>query len=212
MHGLRTDLQKRSNRGRKVRLSMDKVTNILMAGVGGQGVILASEIVSEAMMRAGYDVKKSEVHGMAQRGGSVSSHVRFGRKVYSPLIKDGEVDILFSFELLETMRYLDVLSDDPVILVNNQKILPPSVTLGKDEYPENIPGMLAANYKRFELVNALDIAGKAGNTKALNVAFVGALSRHFDIAEAVWQEAIAAMLPPKLVDLNIKAFAMARQQ
>ena len=88
---------------------MDKVTNILMAGVGGQGVILASEIVSEAMMQAGFDVKKSEVHGMAQRGGSVTTHVRFGKKVYSPLIKDGEVDILFSFELLETMRYLNTL-------------------------------------------------------------------------------------------------------
>ncbi len=119
---------------------MDKVTNILMAGVGGQGVILASEIVSEAMMKAGYDVKKSEVHGMAQRGGSVTTHVRFGQKVYSSLIKDGEVDILFSFELLETMRYLNTLSANAVVLVNNQKILPPSVTLGKDEYPGTIPG------------------------------------------------------------------------
>ena len=190
---------------------MDKVTNILMAGVGGQGVILASEIVSEAMMRAGYDVKKREVHGMAQRGGSVTTHVRFGKKVYSPLIKDGEVDILFSFELLETMRYLNVLCDNPVILVNNQKILPPSVTLGKDEYPDTIPALLADRYKRFELVNALDIAAQAGNAKALNVVFVGALSRHFDVPEAVWLEAIAAILPPKLVDLNKKAFLMSRQ-
>lgn len=190
---------------------MEKVTNILMAGVGGQGVILASEIVSEAMMRAGYDVKKSEVHGMAQRGGSVTTHVRFGRKVYSPLIKDGEVDILFSFELLETLRYLHTLREDAVILVNNQKILPPSVTLGKDAYPDNIPELLAARYRRFQLIEAFDIAGRAGNTKALNVVFVGALSRHFDIAESLWQEAITAMLPPKLVDLNIKAFAMARQ-
>ena len=189
----------------------DRTTNILMAGVGGQGVILASEIVSEAMMRAGYDVKKSEVHGMAQRGGSVSSHVRFGKKVYSPLIPDGEVDILFSFELLETMRYLPLLRDDPVIIVNNQKILPPSVTLGKDVYPDNIPDLLSARYRRFHLINALDIARAAGNTKALNVVFVGALSRFFDVPEPVWQEAIAAMLPPKLVELNKKAFAMARQ-
>jgi len=192
-------------------MAEDRTTNILMAGVGGQGVILASEIVSEAMMRAGYDVKKSEVHGMAQRGGSVTSHVRFGKKVYSPLIPDGEVDILFSFELLETMRYLHLLRDDPVILVNNQKILPPSVTLGKDVYPDTIPELLAGRYKRFHLVNALDIARQAGNAKALNVVFVGALSRFFDIPESVWQEAIAAMLPPKLVELNKKAFAMARQ-
>ncbi|MBN2105860.1 MAG: indolepyruvate oxidoreductase subunit beta [Deltaproteobacteria bacterium] len=191
---------------------MEKVTNILMAGVGGQGVILASEIVSEAMMKAGFDVKKSEVHGMAQRGGSVTTHVRFGKKVYSPLIKDGEVDILFSFELLETMRYLNTLSPDAVVLVNNQKILPPSVTLGKDEYPGTIPGLLSEHYRRFELVDALGLAKQAGNAKALNVAFVGALSRFFDVAENIWHEAIRAMLPPKLVDLNLKAFALGREQ
>jgi indolepyruvate ferredoxin oxidoreductase beta subunit len=191
---------------------MDKVTNILMAGVGGQGVILASEIVSEAMMKAGFDVKKSEVHGMAQRGGSVTTHVRFGKKVYSPLIKDGEVDILFSFELLETMRYLNTLSPDAVVLVNNQKILPPSVTLGRDEYPGTIPELLSAHYRRFELVDALGLAKQAGNAKALNVAFVGALSRFFDVAEHIWHEAIRAMLPPKLVDLNLKAFALGREQ
>jgi len=183
-----------------------------MAGVGGQGVILASEIVSEAMMKAGYDVKKSEVHGMAQRGGSVTTHVRFGKKVYSPLIKDGEVDILFSFELLETMRYLDTLSDNPVVLVNYQKILPPSVTLGKDAYPGNIPNLLAAKYPRFELVDAVGIAKQAGNSKAVNVAFVGSLSRFFDVPELVWHEAITAMLPPKLVEVNLKAFALGREQ
>jgi indolepyruvate ferredoxin oxidoreductase, beta subunit len=191
---------------------MDTVTNILMAGVGGQGVILASEIVSEAMMKAGFDVKKSEVHGMAQRGGSVTTHVRFGKKVYSPLIKDGEVDILFSFELLETMRYLNTLSPDAVVLVNNQKILPPSVTLGKDEYPGTIPGLLAEKYPRFELVDALALAKQAGNAKALNVAFVGALSRFFDVAETIWHDAIRAMMPPKLVELNLKAFALGREQ
>ena len=157
----------------------EKVTNILMVGVGGQGVILASEIVSEVMMRAGCDVKKSEVHGMAQRGGSVNSHVRFGKKVYSPIIKKGEVDILFSFEQLETMRYLDLLNEDPLILVNNQKILPPSVTIGNDDYPDNIPHLLKNHYSKFILVDALDAAQKAGNSKALNCAFIGALSRYF---------------------------------
>src|SRR5512143_3955809 len=117
----------------------NKVTNILLVGVGGQGIIVASEIMADVFMEAGYDVKKSEVHGMAQRGGSVSSHVRFGRKVYSPLIKKGDADILFSFELLEAVRYLDFLRKDAAVIVNNQKILPPSVTLGVDRYPENIP-------------------------------------------------------------------------
>ena len=154
----------------------DKVTNILTVGVGGQGVILASDIIAAVMMRAGYDVKKSEVHGMAQRGGSVTSHVRFGPKVYSPIIRKGEVDILFSFELLETLRYLDFLKILSVILVNNQKILPPSVTLGKDVYPDNIPGRLQARYPRFTLVNALEAAQEAGNAKAVNIALIGALS------------------------------------
>ena len=190
----------------------DKLTNILMVGVGGQGVILASEIVAEVMMRSGFDVKKSEVHGMAQRGGSVNSHVRFGLNVHSPIIKKGEVDILFSFELLETMRYLDFLKENPIVLVNNQKVLPPSVTIGNDEYPENIPELLAKQYPRFSLVDALNTARVAGNVKALNIAFIGALSRCLDTEEGIWKDAISSMLPPKLVELNLKAFAMGRQK
>lgn len=188
------------------------MTNILMVGVGGQGVILASEIVAEVMMRSGFDVKKSEVHGMAQRGGSVNSHVRFGLNVHSPIIKKGEADILFSFELLETMRYLDFLKENPIILLNNQKVLPPSVTIGNDEYPENIPEILAKKYPRFALVDALDTARVAGNVKALNIAFIGALSRCFDIEEDIWQDTISSMLAPKLVELNLKVFTIARQK
>lgn len=190
---------------------MEKVKNILMVGVGGQGVILASEIVAEAGMLAGYDVKKSEVHGMAQRGGSVNSHVRFGKKVYSPIIKKGETDILFSFEQLETLRYLNMLSDDPVVIVNDQKIMPPSVTIGKDRYPENIPELLKEKYPRFELAPALAMAKEAGNVKALNVAFVGVLAKHLDIDKSIWEKAITRMLPPKLVDLNLKAFSLGLQ-
>jgi len=190
---------------------MDKATNILMAGVGGQGVILASEILSEVMMRAGFDVKKSEVHGMAQRGGSVNSHVRFGQKVFSPIIKKGQADILFSFEQLETLRYLDYLYQGSTILVNKQKILPPSVTRGQDEYPENIPELVSRKYQRVEIVDAVAIAREAGNSKALNVAFVGALSKHFTIEDSLWNDVISEMLPPKLVELNLRAFSMGRQ-
>ena len=188
----------------------DQVKNILMVGVGGQGVILASEILSEVMMRAGYDVKKSEVHGMAQRGGSVSTHVRFGSKVYSPLIKKGDADILFSFEVLESVRYLDFLKKDALIIVNNQKVLPPSVTLGADAYPDNIPEILRERFSKVDMVDALEIAKRAGNSRALNVAFLGALSRHIEVEEGMWKEVIASMLPPKLVEVNIKAFALGR--
>ena len=190
----------------------DKVTNILTVGVGGQGVILASDIVAAVMMRAGHDVKKSEVHGMAQRGGSVTSHVRFGPKVYSPIIRKGEVDILFSFEQLETLRYLDFLKDTSIILVNNQKILPPSVTMGKDVYPADIPERLRERYPRFTLVNALDAARDAGSIKAVNTALIGALSNCFSIEERLWQEVIASMLPAKLIELNLKAFTLGRQR
>jgi indolepyruvate ferredoxin oxidoreductase beta subunit len=185
--------------------------NILMAGVGGQGVILASEIVAEAVMLSGFDVKKSEVHGMAQRGGSVTSHVRFGKKVYSPIIRDGNVDILFSFELLETLRFLSVLKDDPILLVNQQKILPPSVTLGQDTYPEKIAEQLQEKYPRFKLINAPALALQAGNARAVNVAFVGALSRYLEVPESSWHAAIEAMLPPKLVEVNLKAFTLGRE-
>jgi len=190
----------------------DKVTNILTVGVGGQGVILASDIVAAVMMRAGHDVKKSEVHGMAQRGGSVTSHVRFGPKVYSPIIRKGEVDILFSFEQLETLRYLDFLGETSVILVNNQKILPPSVTMGKDVYLPDIPERLRERYPRFTLVNALDAARDAGSIKAVNTALIGALSNCFSIEERLWQEVIASMLPAKLIDLNLKSFELGRQR
>jgi indolepyruvate ferredoxin oxidoreductase beta subunit len=190
----------------------DKVTNILTVGVGGQGVILASDILAAVMMRAGHDVKKSEVHGMAQRGGSVTSHVRFGPKVYSPIIRKGEVDILFSFEQLETLRYLDFLGETSVILVNNQKILPPSVTMGKDVYPADIPERLRERYPRFTLVNALDAARDAGSIKAVNTALIGALSNCFSIEDRLWQEVIASMLPAKLIELNLRAFALGRQR
>ena len=188
----------------------DQVKNILMVGVGGQGVILASEILSEVMMRAGYDVKKSEVHGMAQRGGSVSTHVRFGSKVYSPLIKKGDADILFSFEVLESVRYLDFLKKDALIVVNNQKVLPPSVTLGADTYPDNIPGILRGRFSKVDMVDALEIAKRAGNSRALNVAFLGALSRYIEVDESMWKEVISSMLPPKLVEVNTKAFTLGR--
>ena len=188
----------------------DRVQNILMVGVGGQGVILASEIISEVMMRAGHDVKKSEVHGMAQRGGSVSSHVRFGPKVYSPLIKKGDADVLFSFELLESVRYLDFLRSDALLIVNNQKVLPPSVTLGADTYPEHLPELLRERFSRVDIVDALDIAKQAGNARALNVAFLGALSKHFGVDENLWKDVISSMLPLKLVDVNIKAFMLGR--
>lgn len=182
----------------------------MIVGVGGQGVILASELLCEVAMRAGYDVKKSEVHGMAQRGGSVVSNVRFGEKVYSPLISKGEADILLSFEQLETLRWLDYIKPEGKIIVNMQKIMPMAVAIGQGEYPEDIFGVLKRKTDKIYRVDGLGIATKAGNVKAVNVAIIGALSNYLDIPEGIWKEVIENRVPPKTLKINLTAFEMGR--
>ena len=190
----------------------DAVTNILLSGVGGQGIILASDIMAEVFLEAGFDVKKSEVHGMAQRGGSVTSHVRFGSKVYSPIIKQGEVDILFSFEQLEGLRWLNYLKPDGVILLNNHRVNPPAVNLGQMEYPGDIPGIIRKRFDKFHLVDGTKLALEAGNVRAANVVLLGAISKLFDMEEALWVETVLRHLPQRVHEVNKKAFAMGRDQ
>jgi len=190
----------------------EKVTNILVVGVGGQGVILASDIMSEVFMEAGYDVKKSEVHGMAMRGGVVSSHFRFGKKVYSPLIKEGETDILFAFEQLEGLRWLNHLRPRGKVVMNDHKINPPAVNLGEMEYPKNIPGIIQSKLKEFYLVKGTEIALQMGDARAANVVLLGAISRFFEVAENLWLETILKYLPAKVHELNKRAFAAGRDQ
>jgi len=189
---------------------MNKVTSILLAGVGGQGTLLASEILSEALMLAGHDIKKAEVHGMAQRGGSVVSHVRFGPKIYSPTIPEGEADILFGFELLETYRYLPLLKPDGQVVVNNLKIAPPSVALGQQDYPEDIPGRLRTLVKNVQVVDGLALAEEAGDVRTVNVVLLGALSARLDIDALIWQQAIEKMVPSRFLEVNNRAFALGR--
>jgi indolepyruvate ferredoxin oxidoreductase beta subunit len=189
----------------------NKVTNILLVGVGGQGTLLASEILSEVLMLSGRDVKKAEVHGMAQRGGSVVSHVRYGKKVYSAIIPEGEADILFGFELLETYRYLPLLRKGGKVVVNDLKVLPPSVALGQETYPVDIPKKLAASFSDTRLVNGLDLALEAGNARTVNTVLLGALANTMDIADNLWHEAISRMVPPRFVAENIKAFDLGRK-
>jgi indolepyruvate ferredoxin oxidoreductase beta subunit len=192
---------------------MDQMTtNILVAGVGGQGVILASDIMSEVFMEAGYDVKKSEVHGMAMRGGIVTSHFRFGKKVYSPLIKEGEVDILFSFEQLEGLRWINHLRPNGKIVMNDHKINPPAVNLGEMEYPKAIPERIKSKFKEFYLVQGTEIASQLGDIRAANVVLLGAISKFFEVNEDLWLKTILNYLPPKVHDLNRKAFSAGRNQ
>ena len=187
------------------------VKTVLFVGVGGQGIILASDVLSEVMMRAGYDVKKSEVHGMAQRGGCVSSHVRFGEKVYSPLPKKGIVDILVSFERMETLRYLDYLNESSSVIVNDEELYPPSVNLGEEPYPENITALVKDTFKTVKMLKATEMAHSAGDRRMANTVMLGALSSLSDVKEDLWKEVLQDALPEKLVKKNLEAFEMGRK-
>lgn len=187
------------------------VTNILMAGVGGQGTLLASEILSEVLMQAGYDVKKAEVHGMAQRGGSVVSHVRFGQKVYSSIIPEGEADVLFGFELLETYRYLPLVKPTGTVVVNNLRIAPPSVALGISTYPADIDLKMRARVANLRIVDGLQLAEQAGNARTVNTVLLGALSTTLAPRHEQWLAAIRSLVPARLLDVNLAAFELGRQ-
>ncbi|HPL62382.1 MAG TPA: indolepyruvate oxidoreductase subunit beta [Syntrophales bacterium] len=188
----------------------DSTRSILLAGVGGQGILRASDIISLALMSAGHDVKKSEVHGMAQRGGCVTSHVRYGKKVYSPISRKGEVDILLSFEKLETLRYLDYLKADGTVIVNEEEIYPPSVNLGLEKYPAGIEKTVGRYFKKVKSVDASRIAEQAGNPRTANTVMIGVLSNCLDLALVVWERVINRAFPDKLVKDNITAFHLGR--
>jgi indolepyruvate ferredoxin oxidoreductase beta subunit len=188
----------------------DPIRSILLAGVGGQGILRASDIISLALMSAGYDVKKSEVHGMAQRGGCVTSHVRYGRKVYSPISRKGEVDILLSFEKLETLRYLDYLKTDGTVIVNEEEIYPPSVNLGLEKYPRDVEETVGRYFRRMKTVNASRIAEQAGNSRTANTVMIGVLSNYLDLGLVVWERVINRAFPEKMLKDNITAFHLGR--
>ncbi|MBN1417607.1 MAG: indolepyruvate oxidoreductase subunit beta [Planctomycetes bacterium] len=182
--------------------------NVLLVGVGGQGTLTASAIIADAALRAGYDVKQSEVHGMAQRGGSVSSHVRFGPEVHSPIIPAGEADLLVAFEELEGRRWRHALRPGGTLLRNLERIPPASVALGSRPYPAWDPrveeGIAVVS------LDARAIARSVGEPRALSVVIVGAASASLDFPPGVWEESLAAVLPAKILEVNRKAFAAGR--
>lgn len=188
----------------------NEVKSILLAGVGGQGILRASDILCLVMMESGMDVKKSEVHGMAQRGGCVTSHVRYGKKVYSPIAKKGDVDILLSFEKLETLRYLDFMKPDGSIIINEKELYPPSVNLGDTLYPANIIELVEKIFKSVKVINANNIAIKAGDVRMENTALLGVLSVYFQIDISLWEKVILQSFPEKAIKENLKAFHMGR--
>jgi indolepyruvate ferredoxin oxidoreductase beta subunit len=187
-------------------MSNNKVYNILIVGVGGQGIILASDVLGKAAALHGYDVKKNEIHGMAQRGGSVSSHVRFGKSVSSPIIKMGEADVLLSFEQIETLRYFPYLSVDGKVILNDAKILPPAVFTGKQDYPAGVIEKVKAKVPDTLVVDGNAVASRIGNPRVVNVIFLGVLSKYLDIPAQVYEQVLKDSLKPKLVDINLRAF------
>ena len=185
--------------------------NIMIVGVGGQGTLLASKLLGHVLLGQGYDVKVSEVHGMSQRGGSVVTYVRFGDKVYSPVIDRGEADIIVSFELLEAARWLEYLKPEGQIIVNTQEVEPMPVITGGAKYPENLTEKMKEKGAKVDAADFLAVAEKAGSAKAVNIALMGRLSTYFpEIPEEEWQKALEACVPAKFMELNKKAFELGK--
>lgn len=189
---------------------MNNMYNIMIVGVGGQGSLLASRIFGAIYLSKGLDVKVSEVHGMSQRGGSVVTYVRAGEKVSSPLVEVGEADLLIAFEELEALRWVHYLKKDGALAVNTQKIFPMPVITGAAKYPDEIIDRIKASGIRCIAIDASSLATEAGNEKASNVALLGAASGMSGVDPAVWEDAIRATVPPKLLDVNLKAFELGR--
>ena len=187
---------------------MSNVKSVLIVGVGGQGTLLASRVLGSAMLSQGVDVKVSEVHGMSQRGGSVVTYVRYGDKVYSPIIAQGEADVLLAFEALEAARYLPWLKPDGTVIVNTQQMDPMPVVTGVAEYPKDILGKVQEQGVKMVALDALGMAEQAGSAKAVNVVLIGAMAKKLDLPKEVWIDTIQETVPPKFIDMNLKAFEL----
>ena len=179
--------------------------SIMIVGVGGQGTLLTSRILGGIIKEAGYDVKLSEVHGMAQRGGSVVTFVRYGEKVAEPIVEEGQADVLIAFERLEALRYAHFLKKEGVLIINDWRIDPITVVTGAAEYPENIIENLSKDHKVYT-INAMEEAMKLGNSKAFNVIVLGMAAKHMDFSKEDWLNIIKKTVPPKTVEINQKAF------
>lgn len=184
--------------------------NIMIVGVGGQGSLLASKLLGHLLLSRGYDVKVSEVHGMSQRGGSVVTYVRYGERVSSPVIDQGEADFIVSFELLEAARWLSYLKPDGQIVTSTQQIDPMPVITGAAAYPENLVEKMRAAGAKVDALDCLSLAEQAGSSKAVNIVLMGRLSHYFDLPEEAWLASLEAMVPAKFLDLNRKAFALGK--
>ena len=187
-----------------------KTKNVMIVGVGGQGSLLASILLGRLLLTKGYDIKVSEVHGMSQRGGSVVTYVRFGDKVYSPIIDKGEADFIVSFELLEAARYTEYLNPNGKIVTNTQQINPMPVITGVAEYPVDLVAKMQSKGISIDAIDALSLAEEAGSARAVNIVLMGKLSNYFEFTEEEWLKAIEDSVPAKFLEMNKKAFTLGR--
>jgi len=185
-------------------------TSVVLVGVGGQGILLASEIVAQAAVVAGFQVKTNEVHGMAQRGGSVIAQIRYGQEVYSPLVSEGTAAVLGSLERIEALRYRNLLAPEGLAVVSDQQIVPVTVSSGQAAYPADAEQRLRRVFPNLRYLKAMDEAIRLGNARAVNVVVLGAVSTALELAEECWREAIGRCVKSSLVDINLKAFAAGR--
>lgn len=182
--------------------------NVMIVGVGGQGSLLASKLLGVLLIGEGYDVKVSEVHGMSQRGGSVVTYVRYGDKVYSPIVAEGEADYIISFEKIEAARYANCLKKDGKIIVNMQSIAPMPVIIGNAEYPDGVLEELKSKGVFVDGIDAYELAKEAGNGRSTNIVLMGRMAKYLDIEYDKWIDAIKNTVKPQFVDINIKAFEL----
>ena len=189
---------------------MNEVKNIMIVGVGGQGALLASKTLGQVLLDSGFDVKVSEVHGMSQRGGSVVTYVRYGKKVYSPIVDKGQADFIVSFEMLEAARYTEYLKTDGQIVVNTQNIDPMPVITGAAEYPTNLQEKIQAANIKIDALDCLTLAEQAGTSKAVNIVLMGRLSKYMDFPLETWLQAIEKLVKPQFLEINKKAFLLGR--
>ncbi len=182
------------------------VKSLLLVGVGGQGTILVSRILSQGLLEEGYDVKMSEIHGMAQRGGSVTTQIRFGEKVYSPNITKGEADLIMAFEKVEAVRYIEQLKRDGILVVNNEEMYPLPVLSGLEEYPEGVIEKLEESIDNIKVIEARQTAKELGEPRSQNIVMLGAIVKHLGVEDINWVKLIKESLPEKVHEVNIKAF------
>ena len=181
-------------------------TSVVLAGVGGQGILLASEIIAQAAVFSGFDVKTNEVHGMAQRGGSVIAQIRYGKTVFSPLVQKGTAKVLASLERIEALRYVDYLADDGMAIISDQMIVPVTASTGKTPYPDVDEKLLAKVFPKLVYIQAVDLAAELGNAKTANTILLGTLSKYLDLPAESWEQAIRKSVKPELAEINLEAF------